>query len=78
MQLFETTKQKFLHCPGTKEQRDKLKFMPRVGTEQDRTSQNPGRDTGRDGREILTAYQERAEKGFLKQEKDILKQERMF
>ena len=30
-----TTGQKFLHCPGTKGQRDKLKFLPRDGTGRD-------------------------------------------
>ena len=37
-----TTGQKFLHCPGTKGQRDKLKILPRDGTGRD--SQNSGRD----------------------------------
>ena len=37
-----TPGQKFLHCPGTKGQRDKLKILPRDGTGRD--SQNPGRD----------------------------------
>ena len=30
-QLFGTTGQKFLPCPGTKGQRDKLKILPRDG-----------------------------------------------
>jgi hypothetical protein len=30
-----TTGQKFLHCPGTKGQRDKLKILPRDGTGRD-------------------------------------------
>jgi hypothetical protein len=42
VQLFGTTGQKFLHCPGTKGQRDKLKILPRDGTGRD--SQNSGRD----------------------------------
>ena len=37
-----TTGQKFLYCPGTKGQRDKLKILPRDGTGRD--SQNLGRD----------------------------------
>jgi hypothetical protein len=32
VQLFGTKGQKFLHCPGTKGQRDKLKILPRDGT----------------------------------------------
>ena len=42
MQLFGTKEQKFLHCPGTKGQRDKLKIlqMDKLG----RDSQNLGRD----------------------------------
>ena len=78
MQLFETKEQKFLHCPGTKGQRDKLKILPRDGTGRD--SQNPGRDgpgqpktgTGRGTK------RDRAEKDVLKQYKDVLKQKRMF
>ena len=49
MQLFGTKGQKFLHCPGTKGQRDKLKILPRDGTGRDfdRLSRPvPGRDTG--------------------------------
>ena len=44
VQLFGTSGQKFIHCPGTKGQRDKLKILPREGTGRD--SQNPGRDAG--------------------------------
>ena len=73
-----TTGQKFLYCPGTKGQRDKLKILPRDGTGQD--SQNLGRDgpgqpksgTGRGTK------RDRAEKDVLKQYKDVLKQKRMF
>jgi hypothetical protein len=32
VQLFGTEGQKFPSCPGTKGQRDKLKFFPREGT----------------------------------------------
>ena len=35
VQLFGTKGQKFLYCPGTKGQRDKLKILPRDGTERD-------------------------------------------
>ena len=78
MQLFGTKGQKFLHCPGTKGQRDKLKILPRDGTGRD--SQNSGRDgpgqpksgTGRGTK------RERAEKDVLKQEIDNLKQKTMF
>ena len=42
MQLFGTTGQKFLHCPGTKGKRDKVKILPRDRTGRD--SQNSGRD----------------------------------
>ena len=73
-----TTGQKFLYCPGTKGQRDKLKILPRDGTGRD--SQNLGRDgpgqpksgTGRGTK------RDRAEKDVLKQYKDVLKQKRMF
>ena len=40
MQLFGTKGQKFLHCPGTKGQQDKLKILPRDGTGRD--SHNSG------------------------------------
>ena len=45
-----TMGQKFLHCPETKGQRDKLKILPRDGTGRDsqnsgRDNQNPGWDT---------------------------------
>ena len=49
MQLFGTKGQKFCSCPGTKGQRDKLKFFPRDGTglDFDRLSRDvPGRDSG--------------------------------
>ena len=73
-----TTGQKFLPCPGTKGQWDKLKILPRDGTGRD--SQNSGRDgpgqpksgTGRGTK------RDRAEKDVLKQKKDALKQKRMF
>ena len=42
-----TPGQKFLHCPGTKGQWDKLKILPRDGTGRD--SENPGRDAGQNG-----------------------------
>ena len=35
MQLFGTRRLKFLHCPRTKGQRDKLKILPRAGTGRD-------------------------------------------
>ena len=75
MQLFGTTGQKFLHCPGTKGQRDKLKILPRDGTVRD--SQNPGRD-GPGQPNSGTGHgtkRDRAEKGCSKTEKDVLKQE---
>ena len=49
MQLFGTTGQKFLPCPGTKGQRDKLKILPRDGTGRDFDSLSrpvPGRPAG--------------------------------
>ena len=70
-----TTGQKFLHCPGTKGQRDKLKILPRDGTVRD--SQNPGRD-GPGQPNSGTGHgtkRDRAEKGCSKTEKDVLKQE---
>ena len=78
MQLFGTKGQKFLHCPGTKEQRDKLKILPRDGMGQD--SQNlgwdrPGQPKSGTGR---GTKRDRAEKDVLKQENDVLKQKMMF
>ena len=78
VQISGTKRQKFLHCPGTKGQRDKLKISPRDGTGRD--SQNPGRygpgqpqtGTGRGTK------RDRAEKDVLKQKKDALKQKRTF
>ena len=78
VQLFGTMGQKFLHCPGTKGQQDKLKILPRDGTGRD--SQNSGRDgpgqpksgTGRGTK------RDRAEKDVLKQENDVLKQKTLF
>ena len=47
MQLFGTKGQKFLHCPGTKGQRDKLKIRPWDGTGRDSLSKSrTGRGTG--------------------------------
>ena len=77
MQLFGSKGQKFLHCPGTKGQRDKLKILPR-----DRLSKSgTGCGTGR--YKVLTACpvpsrgtkRDRADKDVLKQEKYVLKQE---
>ena len=88
MQLFGTTGRKFLHCPGTKGQWDKLKILPRDGTGWD--SQNSGRDgpgqpksgTGRAGtvkiRDGTRDKTGQGRKGCSKTEKDVLKQERMF
>ena len=78
MQLFGTAGQAKLFCPGTKGQRDKLKIFPRDGTGRD--SKIPGRDgpgqpksgTGRGTK------RDTAEKDVLKQEKDDLKQKRVF
>ena len=64
--IFWEKGQMFLHCPGTKGQRDKLKILPRDGPGQPKTG--TGRGTKRD----------RAEKDVLKQYKDVLKQKRMF
>ena len=56
-----TMGQKFLHCPGTKGQRDKLEILPRdrtgrAGTAKirdgmDQDSQKPGQDKGQNGTE---------------------------
>ena len=40
MQLFGTTGQKFLPCPGTKGQRDELKILPRARTGRDSQSKH--------------------------------------
>ena len=87
MQLFGTKGQKFLPCPGTKGQRDKLKILPR-----DRTggeSQNSGWDgTGRDGTAKSETGQPKSRTGCRtkpdiaegpsKTENNVLKQERIF
>ena len=54
MQLLETKGQKFLHCPGTKGKRDKLKILPRDGGGRDGPGQpvkirDRTRDRIRDG-----------------------------
>ena len=75
VQISGTKGQKFLDCPGTKGQRDKLKILLRDGTGRD--SLNLGRDgpvqpisgTGHGTK------QDRAEKDVLKQKNDVLKQE---
>ena len=72
MQLFGITGQKFLHCHGTKGQRDKLKILPR--DEMGRDSQKVV--TGQDGTaKILDRTRDRAENDVLKQENDVLKKE---
>ena len=73
-----TTGQKFLHCPGTKGQQDKLKILLMDGTGRD--SQNPGRDGPGQPKsgEGHGTKRDTAEKEVLKQEKDDLKQKRMF
>ena len=75
MQLFGTTGQKFLHCPGTKGQRDKLKILPRDGMGRD--SQNSGQDGPGQSKSWAGhgTKRDRAEKDFPKQENDVLKQE---
>ena len=78
VQLFGTAGQAKMFSPGTKGQRGKLKILPRDGPGRD--SQNSGRDgagqqksgTGRGTK------RDRAENDVLKQEMDVLKQERMF
>ena len=75
MQLFGTKGQKFLYCPGTEGQQDKLKILQRDGTSRD--SQNLGRD-GPEQPKYRTGHgtkPDRAEKDVLKQEKDVLKHE---
>ena len=83
MQLFGTKEQKFLDCPGTKGQQDKLKILQRDRPGWDSlTNSETGHRTG--GYEILTAClvpflgtkQDRAEKNVLKHKKDVLKQKK--
>ena len=66
MQLFGTKGQKFLLCPGTKGQWDKLKILGRDGPGQPKFGM--GRRTKRD----------RAENDVLKDENDVLKQKTWF
>ena len=80
MQLFGTKGQKFPSCPGTKGQRDKLKFFPRDGI----LTGCPG--TGQRDNYIYFFLLEvpifRKKSDFCgcvqKQEKDVLKQEMKF
>ena len=60
MQLFGTKGQKFLHCHGTKGQRDKLKILPRDGM-RDKTGQS------RKGRSKTGKRRSKTEKDVLKQ-----------
>ena len=78
VQLFGTKGHKFLHCPGTKEQRDKLKILPRDGMGRD--SQNsrrdgPGQPKSRTG---CGTKWDRAEKDVVKKENNVLKQKMLF
>ena len=83
MQLFGTKGQKFLYCPGTKGQRDKLKILQRAGPGRDSLSKF-GTGYGMGQYEILTACpvpslgtkRDRGKKDILKQKKDVLKQEK--
>jgi hypothetical protein len=90
VQLFGTKGQKFPSCPGTKGQRDKLKFFPwdRTGRDIERLSRDvPGRDSGTIIYISFTIEVPifRKKSDFfvvascflnLKQEKDVLKQEK--
>ena len=71
MQLFGTTGQKFHHSTGTKGQCDKLKILPRDGVGQD--SQNLGQD-GPEQPKFGTGCRTKQDR----EEKDVLKQERIF
>ena len=83
MQLFRTKGQKFLHCPGTKGQRDNLKILPRDETGLDSLSKcGTGHGTW-DGtvqyfdilsRLVQQDKLEQSRKGRFKTEKDVLKQ----
>ena len=77
MQLFGTTGQKFLHCPGTKGQRDKLKILPRdrMGWDSQYSGQDgPGQPKSRTGCRTRRDIAE----GPSKTENNVLKQERIF
>ena len=63
---------------GTKGQQDKLKILPRDETGRDRQNSGwdgPGQPKSGTGRRTK---RDRAEKGVLKQEMDVLKQKGMF
>jgi hypothetical protein len=73
--------QKFLHCPRTKGQQDKLKILPRDGKDWNSLSKSStGHGTGQnfDSCPVPSrrTKEDRAEKDILKQQKDILKQRR--
>ena len=76
VQLFGTKGHKFLHCPGTKEQRDKLKILPRHGTGRAGTAKIRNRTWNKTGQ--IRKESSKTGKGCSKTEKDVLKQERMF
>ena len=54
VQLFGTKGQKFLHCPGSKGQRDKLKILPRDGSGFLTFCPVPGRPAGQNHFKIWT------------------------
>ena len=87
VQLFGTTGQKFLHCPGTKGQWDKLTILPRDGPGQLKSGMGRARTAKiRDGTRDKIGQSRKGcsktgngcsktGKDVLKQENDVLKQE---
>jgi hypothetical protein len=87
VQLFGTNGQKFLHCPGTKVQEDKLKMLPRDRPGQpikirDRTWDRTVQDFDSLSHPVLQDKTGQSIKGrsktgkyVLKQENEVLKQE---
>jgi hypothetical protein len=80
--------QNFLHCPGTKGQRDRLKILPTDGTNQDSMSKSKygtvqdfdclSRPVLRDKTGQSRKGRSITGKGCSKTKKKVLKQERMF
>ena len=81
MQLFGTKGQKFLPCPGTKAQRDKLKILPRDGSGQPKFGTRWAgtakiRDETRDNTGQSRKGHSKTGKRFSKTENDVPKQDK--
>ena len=73
-----TTGQKFLHCPGTKGQPDKLNILLRDGIHIKTGQSRKGLSKTEKGCSKTEKGHSKTGKDVLKQESDVLKQEKMF